>query len=65
MPINPNSAFTRVFFDLPTQVAIQLDEIVRVSGKSKRQYITDVISQHIAAQNQPAAANTSKTKGRK
>lgn len=48
VPINPNSAFVRVFFDLPTPVAIELDEAVKASGKSKRQYISDVISEHVA-----------------
>lgn len=57
MPINPNSAFVRVFFDLPTPVALELDAAVKASGKSKRQYISEVIAQHVAA--------TKPTKGKK
>jgi len=53
MPINPNSAFVRVFFDLPTPVAVELDAAVKASGKSKRQYISDVISQHVASTKTP------------
>lgn len=42
--INPHSAFVRVMFDLPTPIALQLDEAVKASGKSKKQYLADLIS---------------------
>lgn len=43
MPINPNSAFVRVMFDLPTPDAIRLDEVVKASGKTKKQWLADTI----------------------
>ena len=41
--INPNSAFVRVMFDLPTPIALKLDEAVKASGKSKKKYLADLI----------------------
>lgn len=43
MAINPNSAFVRVIFDLPTPDAIKLDEAVKASGKTKKQWLADAI----------------------
>jgi len=42
--INPNSAFVRVMFDLATPIALKFDEKVRASGKSKKQYLADLIA---------------------
>lgn len=49
--VNPNSAFVRVMFDLPTPIALELDAAVKASGKSKKQYLADLIA---AAVSQPA-----------
>lgn len=43
MAINPNSAFVRVMFDLPTPDALKLDEAVKASGKTKKQWLADTI----------------------
>lgn len=56
MAINPNSAFVRVIFDLPTPDAIKLDEAVKASGKTKKQWLADTIKAAVDA------AQTSKRK---
>jgi tellurite resistance protein len=43
MAINQNSPFTRIYADLPTQVALQLDAAAREAGKTKKQFIADAI----------------------
>jgi len=48
MAINPNSAFVRVTFDLPTPVAIALDEAIRTTGKSKKRFLADLIETTVA-----------------
>lgn len=47
--INPESAFARQYFDLPTPVAIQLEAVVKASGKSKKQFLTDLVMSAVAA----------------
>jgi hypothetical protein len=47
--INPNSAFVRVVFDLPTPLAIAYDEVVKASGKSKKQHLADLVTAAVAA----------------
>lgn len=60
VPINPNSAFTRVYFDLATPVALQLEEVVKVSGKTKKQLLNDVITEYVKT-----ASSAKQTKGKK
>lgn len=43
MPINPNAPFTRVYVDLPTQLAMQMDDPKVRGGKSKKQFVSDAI----------------------
>jgi hypothetical protein len=60
MAINPNSAFVRVVFDLPTPIAIALDEHVRTTGKSKKRYLADLIEATVSVQ--PKQKKVSKSK---
>jgi len=48
MGINPNSAFVRIYFDLPTQDAIKFDEIAKASGKTKKAYLAELVTSEIA-----------------
>lgn len=55
MAINQNSAFQRVYFDLPTEVAVKMDERVKVLGVSKKKYLADLVTQDVSnSSNQPA-----------
>jgi len=48
MAINENSAFVRVVFDLKTPVAIAFDAVVKDSGKTKKKYLEDLITEAVA-----------------
>lgn len=43
MAINPNTPFSRIQLDLPTAVALQLEEAAKTSGKTKKQFISDAV----------------------
>jgi hypothetical protein len=48
MAINENSAFVRVVFDLKTPVAIAFDKVVKESGKTKKKFLEDLITESVA-----------------
>lgn len=43
MAINPNAPFTRQHVDLPTPVALKLEEAARAAGKTKKSFVSDAI----------------------
>jgi hypothetical protein len=47
MAINPNSAFVRITFDLATPLALDFDEIVKASGRTKKVVLTKVIEDYV------------------
>ena len=49
--INPNAAFTRVTCDIPTPVALAMDATVKASGKSKKQWLADLIAANVSTSN--------------
>lgn len=53
MPINPNSPFTRVYADIPTDVALKLEDSSARGGKSKKQFIADAIVAAVNGNTQP------------
>lgn len=57
MPINPQSPFTRIYADIETRVALQLETAARAAGKSKKAFIADAI---VAACNASAPVTTGK-----
>ena len=44
MSINPNSAFVRIYFDLPTPIAVKFDEAIKASDRSKKAVLTEIVS---------------------
>jgi hypothetical protein len=60
--INPNSAFARQYFDLPTPVAIQLESVVKASGKSKKQFLTDLVTEAVRLSSQSVSTPAKRTK---
>lgn len=57
MAINQNAPFARHYVDLPTPVAVKLEEAARAAGKSKKAFIADAIT---AAVERMAAPNKRK-----
>lgn len=39
-----NTAFVRQYFDLTPDVAAQLNTAAKASGKSKKQFLTDIVT---------------------
>lgn len=50
MPISPNTAFHRVYFDLPTPLAIRIEEAVNsglIPNRSKKEFYTRAVELHL------------------
>lgn len=63
MAINQNAPFTRVYADIPTPVAIRLEDPAARGGKSKKQFIADAIEAAVnASAPSPAAPKKGKAK---
>lgn len=44
------TAFVRQYFDLTPDVAAQLNDAAKASGKSKKQFLTDIVTAAVKAQ---------------
>jgi hypothetical protein len=62
MAINQNAPFTRVYADIPTPVAVKLEDPQARGGKSKKQFIADAIEAAVNASAPAPAAPAKKSR---
>lgn len=55
MAINPNSAYVRIVFDMPTPQAIKLSEHLKAAGVSRIKYLNDLVARDIESKTKPTA----------